>query len=156
MEWQQLEYFRVVARLEHFGQAAKELAMGVQEIQHLKNPYTGTVALRFLQTLEITIGAFFVCSGESRLCGEDFHRIEAAVRGWLYRDQERFGDEGGHRRLLSGGWLYTTDQIRGRRYSYHSGSCFLRARGDDYSCISGHTLSPAAELFRNYVIETFA
>ncbi|MDR7318338.1 LysR family transcriptional regulator [Brevibacillus nitrificans] len=44
MEWQQLEYFRVVARLEHFGQAAKELAMGVQEIQHLKNPYTGTVS----------------------------------------------------------------------------------------------------------------
>ncbi|MFJ9501004.1 LysR family transcriptional regulator [Brevibacillus centrosporus] len=27
MEWQQLEYFRVVARLEHFGQAAKELAI---------------------------------------------------------------------------------------------------------------------------------
>lgn len=105
MEWQQLEYFRVVARLEHFGQAARELAisqpalsrsiskleeelgvtlfdrmgrsvylnsfgrvflervekglteiaMGVQEIQHLKNPYTGTVALGFLQTLGITI-----------------------------------------------------------------------------------------------------
>jgi DNA-binding transcriptional LysR family regulator len=105
MEWQQLEYFRVVAKTEHFRKSAEQLAIsqpalsrsiskleeelgvnlfdrtgrsvqlnkfgrlflkrvenglteisiGIQEINQLKNPYTGTVSLAFLQTLGITI-----------------------------------------------------------------------------------------------------
>jgi DNA-binding transcriptional LysR family regulator len=105
MEWQQLEYFRAVAKIEHFRKSAellsisqpalsrsitkleeelgvalfdrtgrsvrlnkfgriflkrvenglKEISMGIQEINQLKNPYTGTVSLAFLQTLGITI-----------------------------------------------------------------------------------------------------
>jgi DNA-binding transcriptional LysR family regulator len=105
MEWQQLEYFRVVAKTEHFRKSAellaisqpalsrsitkleeelgvnlfdragrsvqlnkfgrvflkrvenglKEISIGIQEINQLKNPYTGTVSLAFLQTLGITI-----------------------------------------------------------------------------------------------------
>lgn len=103
MEWQQLEYFRVVAKTEHFRKAAEELsitqpalsrsinklekelgtplfdrigrsvqlnkfgqiflervenglneiALGVKEIHQLKNPYTGTVSISFLQILGI-------------------------------------------------------------------------------------------------------
>lgn len=41
--------------LERVEKGLTEIAMGVQEIQHLKNPYTGTVALGFLQTLGTTI-----------------------------------------------------------------------------------------------------
>ncbi|MEW9577359.1 LysR family transcriptional regulator [Bacillus toyonensis] len=105
MEWQQLEYFCVVAKTEHFRKAAEqlsisqpalsrsinkleqelgvplfdrsgrsvqinkfgrlflnrvekglnEISIGVQEIEELKNPYTGTVSIAFLQTLGITI-----------------------------------------------------------------------------------------------------
>ena len=105
MEWQQLEYFRVVAKHEHFRKSAEELSisqpalsrsiakleeelgvplfdrtgrsvelntfgqhflkrvekalneisMGIEEINHLKNPYTGTVSLAFLPTLGITL-----------------------------------------------------------------------------------------------------
>lgn len=105
MEWQQLEYFRVVAKLEHFRKSAEQLSLsqpalsrsisklekelgvtlfdrtghsvrlnkfgrlflkrvenglneisiGIQEINQLKNPYTGTLSLSFLQTLGITI-----------------------------------------------------------------------------------------------------
>ena len=105
MEWQQLEYFRVVAKTEHFRNAAEllnisqpalsrsilkleeelginlfdrigravklnqfghvflkrvenglnEISIGVQEINHLKNPYTGTVSIAFLQTFGISI-----------------------------------------------------------------------------------------------------
>src|SRR3954452_14747686 len=105
MEWQQLEYFRVVAKIEHFRKAAElmnisqpalsrsimkleeelgislfdrvgrsvklnkfgqvflkrvenglnEILKGVQEINHLKNPYTGTVSIAFLQTFGISI-----------------------------------------------------------------------------------------------------
>ncbi len=105
MEWQQLEYFRVVAKTEHFRKAAEQLAIsqpalsrsitkleeelgtllfdrtgrsvklnkfgslflkrvenglneiafGVQEINQLKNPFTGTVCIAFLQILGITI-----------------------------------------------------------------------------------------------------
>ncbi|MET3699889.1 DNA-binding transcriptional LysR family regulator [Bacillus oleivorans] len=105
MEWQQLEYFRVVAKQEHFRKSAEqlnisqpalsrsiakleeelgvplfdrsgrsvelnkfghhflirvenalnEISMGVEEINHLKNPYTGTVSLAFLPTLGLTI-----------------------------------------------------------------------------------------------------
>ncbi|MEH7148468.1 LysR family transcriptional regulator [Priestia megaterium] len=105
MEWQYLEYFRVVARFEHFRKAAEhlsisqpalsrsihkleeelgvtlfdrcgrsvklnqfgrlflkrvenglnEITIGIQEIDQLKNPYTGAVSLAFLQTLGISI-----------------------------------------------------------------------------------------------------
>ena len=105
MEWQQLEYFRVVAKTEHFRNAAEllnisqpalsrsiikleeelginlfdrigravklnqfghvflkrvenglnEISIGVQEINHLKSPYTGTVSIAFLQTFGISI-----------------------------------------------------------------------------------------------------
>ncbi|MFB5281722.1 LysR family transcriptional regulator [Peribacillus sp. Hz7] len=105
MEWQQLEYFRVVAKTEHFRKSAEllaisqpalsrsihkleeelgvtlferagrsvqlnkfgrlflkrvesglnEISIGIQEINQLKNPYTGNVSLAFLQTLGITI-----------------------------------------------------------------------------------------------------
>lgn len=105
MEWQQLEYFCVVAKTEHFHKAAEllnisqpalsrsikkleaelgislfervgrsvklnkfgyaflkrvenglnEISIGVQEINQLKNPYTGTVSIAFLQTLGISI-----------------------------------------------------------------------------------------------------
>jgi DNA-binding transcriptional LysR family regulator len=105
MEWQQLEYFRVVAKIEHFRKASEllnisqpalsrsitkleeelgislfdrvgrsvklnkfgrvflkrvenglnEILNGVQEINHLKNPYTGTVSIAFLQTFGISI-----------------------------------------------------------------------------------------------------
>lgn len=105
MEWQQLEYFRVVAKLQHFRKSAENLAIsqpalsrsinkleaelgvtlfdrtgrsvrlnkfgriflkrvenglneisiGIQEINQLKNPHTGTVSLAFLQTLGLTI-----------------------------------------------------------------------------------------------------
>ncbi|RID89071.1 LysR family transcriptional regulator [Peribacillus asahii] len=105
MEWQQLEYFRVVAKIEHFRKSAEllaisqpalsrsihkleeelgvtlfertgrsvqlnkfgrlflkrvenglnEISIGIQEINQLKNPYTGNVSLAFLQTLGITI-----------------------------------------------------------------------------------------------------
>ncbi|MCM3569223.1 LysR family transcriptional regulator [Neobacillus mesonae] len=105
MEWQQLEYFRVVAKIEHFRKSAEHLAIsqpalsrsinklekelgvtlfdrtghsvqlnkfgqiflkrvesglneisiGIKEINQLKNPYTGTVSLSFLQTLGLTI-----------------------------------------------------------------------------------------------------
>lgn len=105
MEWQQLEYFRVAAKLEHFRKSAdylaisqpalsrsinklekelgvalfdrtghavqlnkfgqlflkrvenglNEISTGVKEINQLKNPYTGSVSLSFLQTLGITI-----------------------------------------------------------------------------------------------------
>lgn len=105
MEWQQLEYFRVVAKTEHFRKAAEllaisqpalsrsitkleeelgillfdrtgrtvqlnkfgrlflkrvenglnEIAIGVEEINQFKNPYTGTVSLAFLQTLGTSI-----------------------------------------------------------------------------------------------------
>jgi DNA-binding transcriptional LysR family regulator len=105
MEWQQLEYFRVVAKTEHFRKAAdllsisqpalsrsitkleeelgislfdrmgrsvqlnnfgrqflkrvenglNEIALGVQEINQLKDPYTGTLSLAFLPNLGISI-----------------------------------------------------------------------------------------------------
>lgn len=105
MEWQQLEYFCVVAKTEHFRKAAEQLSIsqpalsrsinkleqelgvtlfdrsgrsvqinkfgrvflnrvekglneisnGIEEIEQLKNPYTGTVSVAFLQTLGITI-----------------------------------------------------------------------------------------------------
>jgi DNA-binding transcriptional LysR family regulator len=105
VEWQQLEYFRVVAKTEHFRHAAEqlnisqpalsrsitkleeelgillfdrmgrtvklnkfgrlflkrvenglnEIAVGVQEINQAKNPFTGTVSIGFLQILGITI-----------------------------------------------------------------------------------------------------
>jgi len=105
MEWQQLEYFRVVAKTEHFRKAAEllaisqpalsrsitkleeelgislfdrtgrtvqlnhfgriflqrvenalnEIALGVQEINQLKDPYTGTISLAFLPNLGISI-----------------------------------------------------------------------------------------------------
>ncbi|MBB6446995.1 LysR family transcriptional regulator [Bacillus benzoevorans] len=105
MEWQQLEYFRVVAKTEHFRKAAEilsisqpalsrsmtkleeelgtplfdrtgrsvklnkfgqlflrrvenglnEIAIGVEELNQLKNPYTGTVSIAFLQILGIKI-----------------------------------------------------------------------------------------------------
>ena len=105
MEWQQLEYFRIVAKTEHFRKAAEllnisqpalsrsikkleeelgiclfdrigrsvklnqfgrvflkrvenglnEISYGVEEINHLKNPYTGTVSIAFLQTFGISI-----------------------------------------------------------------------------------------------------
>ena len=105
MEWQQLEYFRVAAKTEHFHKAAqrlsisqpalsrsitkledelgillfdrtgrsvklnkfgrlflhrvekgmREIEMGVNEINQLKNPYTGTVSIGFLQILGMTI-----------------------------------------------------------------------------------------------------
>ena len=105
MEWQQLEYFCVVAKTEHFHKAAEllnisqpalsrsikkleaelgislfervgrsvklnkfgytflkrvenglnEISIGVQEINQLKNPYTGTVSIAFLQTFGISI-----------------------------------------------------------------------------------------------------
>lgn len=105
MEWQQLEYFRVVAKTEHFRKAAEllaisqpalsrsitkleeelgvslfdrtgrsvqlnkfgrlflkrveiglhEISLGVEEINQLKDPYTGTVSLAFLQTLGISV-----------------------------------------------------------------------------------------------------
>ncbi|MFJ7513017.1 LysR family transcriptional regulator [Peribacillus simplex] len=105
MEWQQLEYFRVVAKTEHFRKSAEllaisqpalsrsinkleedlgvtlfdrtgrsvqlnkfgqlflkrvenglnEISIGIQEINQLKNPYTGTISLAFLQTLGLTI-----------------------------------------------------------------------------------------------------
>lgn len=105
MEWQQLEYFRVVAKTEHFRKAAEilsisqpalsrsitkleeelgtplfdrtgrsvqlnkfgqlflrrvenglnEIAIGVEELNQLKNPYTGTVSISFLQILGIQI-----------------------------------------------------------------------------------------------------
>lgn len=111
MEWQQLEYFRVVAKTENFRKSAEHLAIsqpalsrsiskleeelgitlfdrigrsvqlnkfgrlflkrvenglneisiGVQEINQLKNPYTGTVSLAFLQTLGITILPELIC-----------------------------------------------------------------------------------------------
>lgn len=105
MEWQQLEYFRIVAKTEHFRKAAEllnisqpalsrsimkleeelgiclfdrigrsvklnqfgrvflkrvenglnEISYGVEEINHLKNPYTGKVSIAFLQTFGISI-----------------------------------------------------------------------------------------------------
>lgn len=105
MEWQQLEYFRVVARTEHFRKSAEQLAIsqpalsraianlenelgvplfdrigrsvqlnsfgrtflnrvenglneisiGLQEINQMKNPHTGTFSLAFLQTLGISV-----------------------------------------------------------------------------------------------------
>ena len=105
MEWQQLEYFRIVAKTEHFRKAAEllnisqpalsrsitkleeelgiclfdrigrsvklnqfgrvflkrvenglnEISYGVEEINHLKNPYTGMVSIAFLQTFGISI-----------------------------------------------------------------------------------------------------
>lgn len=105
MEWQQLEYFRVVAKTEHFRKAAEllsisqpalsrsitkleeelgislfdrtgrsvqlnkfgriflhrvenglnEIALGVQEINQLKDPYTGTLSLAFLPNLGTSI-----------------------------------------------------------------------------------------------------
>ena len=105
MEWQQLEYFRVVAKTEHFRKAAEmlsitqpalsrsitkleeelgtllfdrigrsvklnkfgqlflhrvenglnEIAIGVEELNQLKNPYTGMVSISFLQILGIKI-----------------------------------------------------------------------------------------------------
>ena len=105
MEWQQLEYFRVVAKTEHFRKASEllaisqpalsrsinkleeelgislfdrtgrsvklnkfgrlflkrvenglnEISIGIQEINQLKNPYTGTISIAFLQTLGITV-----------------------------------------------------------------------------------------------------
>jgi DNA-binding transcriptional LysR family regulator len=105
VEWQQLEYFRVVAKTEHFRKAAEvlsisqpalsrsitkleeelgtplfdrtgrsvqlnkfgqlflqrvenglnEIAIGVEELNQLKNPYTGTVSIAFLQILGIKI-----------------------------------------------------------------------------------------------------
>ncbi|MGM9924995.1 MAG: LysR family transcriptional regulator [Bacillus sp. (in: firmicutes)] len=101
MEWQQLEYFRVVAKIQHFTKAAEilsisqpaltrsitkmeqelgialfdrvgrtvrlnkygelflkhvekalsEITAGIEEIQQLRNPYTGTVSFSFLLTL---------------------------------------------------------------------------------------------------------
>lgn len=105
LEWQQLEYFRAVAKTEHFRKASEQLSisqpalsrsitkleeelgihlfdrigrsvklnqfgrlflkriengineieMGVQEINQLKNPFTGTVSIAFLQILGITV-----------------------------------------------------------------------------------------------------
>nr|WP_295975031.1 LysR family transcriptional regulator [uncultured Bacillus sp.] len=105
VEWQQLEYFRVVAKTEHFRKAAEilalsqpalsrsitkleeelgitlfdrtgrtvklnqfgrlflkrvekglnEIALGVEELNQLKNPYTGTVSLAFLPILGIKV-----------------------------------------------------------------------------------------------------
>lgn len=105
MEWQQLEYFCVVAKTEHFRKAAEllsisqpalsrsitkleeelgislfdrtgrtvqlnkfgrlflkrvenglnEILLGVQEINQLKNPYTGTVSISFLPTLGLMV-----------------------------------------------------------------------------------------------------
>lgn len=105
MEWQQLEYFRVVAKTEHFRKAAEllsisqpalsrsitkleeelgislfdrtgrsvklnkfgriflyrvenglnEIALGVQEINQLRDPYTGTLSLAFLPNLGTSI-----------------------------------------------------------------------------------------------------
>jgi len=104
VEWQQLEYFRVVAKTEHFTQAAEQLAIsqpalsrsithleetlgvslfdrvgrsvklnafgklflqrvdralqeiqdGVNELQQLKDPYTGTVSLAFVMTFGLS------------------------------------------------------------------------------------------------------
>lgn len=121
MEWQQLEYFRVVAKTEHFRKAAEqltlsqpalsrsiakleeelgvslfdrtgrsvhlnrfgklflhrvenglnEISMGVQEINQLKNPYTGTVFLSFIQTLGVTILPEII-----RAFNEKFPRVE--------------------------------------------------------------------------------
>lgn len=105
MEWQQLEYFRTAAKMEHFRKSAemlsisqpalsrsitnleeelgvslfdrtgrsvklnkfgqaflkrvenglKEISIGIEEINQLKNPHTGVVSLAFLQTLGVTI-----------------------------------------------------------------------------------------------------
>lgn len=110
MEWQQLEYFRVVAKTEHFTQAAEQLAIsqpalsrsinlleetlgvslfdrvgrsvklnafgklflrrvdralqeiqdGVNELQQLKDPYTGTVSLAFVMTFGLSFLPDFI------------------------------------------------------------------------------------------------
>lgn len=110
MEWQQLEYFRVVAKTEHFTQAAEQLAIsqpalsrsithleetlgvalfdrvgrsvklnafgklflnrvdralqeiqdGVNELQQLKDPYSGTVSLAFVMTFGLSFLPDFI------------------------------------------------------------------------------------------------
>ncbi|NBD25192.1 LysR family transcriptional regulator [Paenibacillus glycinis] len=127
MEWQQLEYFRVVAKTEHFTRAAEQLAIsqpalsrsithleetlsvslfdrvgrsvklnafgtlflkrvekalqeiqdGVNELQQLKDPYTGTVSLAFVMTFGLSFLPDFI---------SEFNRLYPQVKLQLFQN----------------------------------------------------------------------